>query len=76
MRNLHRPRSHPPAAERDHGQTRHAASARPRLQLIADGVVAGYIHDISIRHGNGVTAARRRRRCDQPRVLRPDGAAA
>jgi len=67
MRNLQRPRSHP------------VPNAHPRLQLIADGVVAGYIHDISIRHGSGGSEPRpRRRRCDrrQVRGLTPDGAAA
>jgi hypothetical protein len=48
-------RSHPhtltatrtgPRASRDD----HAVAPRLRPQLIADGVVAGYIHEISIRH--------------------------
>jgi hypothetical protein len=67
MRNLHRPRSHAPDAptERRIPQNRRPTATDPRLQLIADGVVAGYIHDISARHGGVAEPRLRRQRGDQ-----------
>ena len=64
MRNPQRTREHtpnPPAATR-RPPTRRAWADHPRLELISDGVVAGYIHDISIRHGSGVADPKLRRR--------------
>jgi hypothetical protein len=52
MRHLHRTRSHAPdpAAERRLPESRRPWGVHPRSQLISDGVVAGYLHDISVRH--------------------------
>ena len=52
MRNLNRPRPHtaaPSDPRRRSLRTDHPSAHRPSAQLIADGVVAGYIHDISER---------------------------
>jgi hypothetical protein len=64
MSNLTRPRSHTP----DDGGTirfafssRNRWSARLRPELVSDGVVAGYIHDISPRHRSPATEPRIRR---------------
>jgi hypothetical protein len=68
MRNLQRTRSHTPspAAEPSLRQNRGTWAAHPRLQLISDGVVAGYIHDISARHERRAAPSRlRRQRGDQ-----------
>ena len=64
MRNLHSPRIHPSrtATVRAASGNRRAWPAHPSAQLISDGVMAGYIHDISIRHGNGATERWRHRR--------------
>ncbi len=52
MNNLPRPRSHLPAPPTpyDLRATRRAWTVHPSPDLISEGVVAGYIHDISIRH--------------------------
>ena len=41
---------------------RTAAPPRLRPQLVADAVVASYIHEISVRHGHGESPRRRRER--------------
>lgn len=45
---LVRPEARPRASRDDH-----TPAPRLRPQLLADGVVAGYIHEISTRHGAG-----------------------
>ena len=65
MSNPHSPRSHSPsrtATGRPMFEQRRGWAGHPSPKLIADGVVAGYIHDISARHGNGATEGWRRRR--------------
>lgn len=51
-----RPLAHHTTAHRN--GSRRAADCQARIQLISDGVVASYIHDISTRHraGNRVPA--------------------
>lgn len=62
MKNLPRPRSHAPAptAEYELRSTRRSWTVHPSLELISEGVVAGYIHDISIRHRQGLSRPRPR----------------
>lgn len=38
-------------------RTQLRAQRRPSVELISEGVVAGYLHDISDRHRNGASAA-------------------
>lgn len=56
MRTINRSHAHTlPAANTRPRSARddHALAPRLRPQLIADGVMAGYIHDISTRHHDG-----------------------
>ncbi len=67
MKNHHRLRSHTydRAAERSLPESRRAGAAHVHPQRISDGVVAGYIHDISVRHSSSQA---------EPYVRRPRGA--
>ena len=56
MTTINRSRHHDPAmaeARRRDAREDHSSERRLRPQLLADGVIAGYIHDISPRHRNG-----------------------
>lgn len=55
-------RSRPHATSSNHPgrrspRTQLRAQRRPSIQLISEGVVAGYLHDISDRHNNGASTA-------------------
>jgi hypothetical protein len=67
MTNLPRPRSRTPATAYDHSPPRRAGAVHPSLDLTSEGVVAGYIHDISIRHRHQVSAPRPRHELDVSR---------
>ena len=64
MRNLNRPRSHSPNGAGTGSpalSSRSRWSARLRPELVSDAVVAGYIHDISLRHSSPAAGPRLRR---------------
>ena len=61
MRTLNRPRFHATAANqtrRRSPRTEPRPTRRASMQLISDGVLAGYIHDISQRHRRSFTPVR------------------
>ena len=67
MTHVSRPTAQTTTSNRDGRRSEHASlqsDRRPNIRLISDGVVAGYIHDISQRHRDGVHAA-------EPRSRRP-----
>jgi hypothetical protein len=47
-------------------RTEHVSARRVRPRLISDAVTAGYIHDISQRHGRSVPATRNQRLRNTP----------
>jgi hypothetical protein len=56
MTQINRPRPHTTTSGhvgRRSSRTQMRAQRRPSIQLISEGVVAGYLHDISDRHHNG-----------------------
>lgn len=48
-------------------ENRRLRATHPSPQLITDGVMAGYIHEISGRHGNGTRESWQRRRRGEER---------
>lgn len=65
MRNLPSPHARD-AVQRAVMESRRVQATQPSPQLITDGVMAGYIHEISSRHGNGMGETwQRRRRGDE-----------
>jgi hypothetical protein len=48
-------------------ENRRAQTTQLSPRLVSEGVIAGYIHDISIRHGNRTGEPRERRRNSEPR---------
>jgi hypothetical protein len=49
-------------------RTQLRAQRRPSVQLISEGVVAGYLHDISDRHSNGASGHESRAPADRPQA--------
>lgn len=65
MRNVPSPHARD-AIQRVVMENRRVRATHPSPQLITDGVMAGYIHEISSRHANGTREpSQRRRRGDQ-----------
>lgn len=59
MRNLDRPRSHtsaPVNPDRRISDLERPTASALRPELLSEAVVAGYIHDISARHGHGLSS--------------------
>jgi hypothetical protein len=59
MRTVTRHRSHPITEARPARRptpTGHPSNPRVRAQLVSDAVIAGYIHDISVRHRRARTS--------------------
>jgi hypothetical protein len=69
MTQINRSRPHTATSSHDGRRSPRAqlrAQRRPSVQLISEGVVAGYLHDISDRHSNGAAGHEFRTPADRP----------